>query len=86
LSYIHPKATLEETIVEVVEEDDGSGWLKIAHGGKEGLIPTSYAAELSEDDGQGSEVASPTTSRQPATQGCGIFGQLRFNRLDYMKH
>lgn len=48
-------AVHENTLVKVVEPDDGSGWVKVADGsGKSGLVPASYIESAEED------VATPS--------------------------
>lgn len=59
--------------VQLLEEDDGSGWVKIADskGGK-GLVPASYV-NLSENGG-GAESTPASTISAPS-QGCGVYGK-----------
>lgn len=52
--------------VTVVEEDDGSGWLKVAGASGRGLVPASYLAPAGAD-------SSPAAGGGP--QGCGRFGE-----------
>ena len=56
-------------MVQVLEEDDGSGWVKVVddHGGK-GLVPASYV-EISE------EVEAPPPVQSHANQGSGKYGK-----------
>jgi len=57
----------EDSIVGVLEDDDGSGWIKVSNGTAEGLIPTSYAVPLSEEIITSAE--SPKAQAPPVQQG-----------------
>jgi len=49
----------EGSIVNVIEHDDGSGWVKVSHGGEDGLVPASYlehGAEALNEQGSGQYV------------------------------
>ncbi|KIK57148.1 hypothetical protein GYMLUDRAFT_247116 [Collybiopsis luxurians FD-317 M1] len=49
----------EGTVVQVIENDDGSGWLKVRDGRDDGLVPASYleyGAEESHEQGSGQYV------------------------------
>jgi len=50
------------TQVHVVEEDDGSGWVKVSDGRKSGLVPASY---LSMDESSSSSTAAITHKAGP---------------------
>lgn len=55
--------------VQVLETDDGSGWVKAADGqGNSGLVPASYLA-----------YDSSLTSAKPSETGSGQRGTLRFS-------
>lgn len=61
--------------MELLEEDDGSGWVKIAdsEGGK-GLVPASYV-ELSEGGTEGGDTETILTPISAPSQGCGTYGK-----------
>ncbi|KZS91252.1 hypothetical protein SISNIDRAFT_479235 [Sistotremastrum niveocremeum HHB9708] len=59
----------EGAIVQILEEDDGSGWLKVSDGRKSGLIPTSYV----EFQGEGTATEASSTHRSISSQGCGVY-------------
>lgn len=47
---MHLSVNTEGEIVDVVEEDDGSGWVKVANAqGIRGLVPASYVTALDGD-------------------------------------
>ena len=50
------------TPVQVVEEDDGSGWVKVSDGRKSGLVPASY---LNKDESSSSSTAAITHKAEP---------------------
>ena len=65
--------SLAESTVHVLEEDDGSGWVKVADdsGGK-GLVPASYIELL--DGGQTPRSSTPSLSHQQTAQDYGKIG------------
>lgn len=63
----------EGASVHVLEEDDGSGWVKVSHGKSSGLVPASYV-EL------GSGPSSPAAP-QAASHGSGVYGGLLIDNL-----
>lgn len=70
-AYLSP----EGAQVDVLEDDDGSGWVKVAdsNGGR-GLIPASYIEAI--DDTAGATTPRPSTPTAVApTQGSGQYGQ-----------
>ncbi|CCM05936.1 uncharacterized protein FIBRA_08175 [Fibroporia radiculosa] len=68
---INSQNVVEGSEVQVLEEDDGSGWIKVAdqHGGR-GLVPASYI-ELSE--GPAATAPRVATVSPPRQQGSGQF-------------
>ncbi|KAG8924506.1 hypothetical protein FRC00_005044 [Tulasnella sp. 408] len=64
---------VEGQAVEVVEEDDGSGWIKVGNPktGEKGLVPATYV----QMDGEQEEAAAPppTVNRGTRPQGSGKF-------------
>ena len=62
---------LAESTVHVLEEDDGSGWVKVADdsGGK-GLVPASYLEPL-DGGGQTPRSSTPSVSHQQTSQDYG---------------
>lgn len=68
---------VEGQVVEVVEEDDGSGWIKVGNPktGEKGLVPATY---VQLDGGQEEPAAPPpTVNRVTRPQGSGKFGERR---------
>lgn len=68
---------VEGQLVEVVEEDDGSGWVKVGNPktGENGLVPATY---VQLEGAQEEEVpAPPMLNRGSRPQGSGKFGELR---------
>jgi len=70
----------EGEVVTLLEEDDGTGWVKIDDGkGGKGLVPATY---LQKDSGEASQVgdikspASPNVNKT-TTQGSGKYGKLK---------
>ncbi|KAF6744502.1 hypothetical protein DFP72DRAFT_1094692 [Ephemerocybe angulata] len=71
-------AVSEDEVVQVVEEDDGSGWMKVLNEyGETGLVPATY---LEEEEAPSTAVAMPTPTpgrggappvKQNAVQGSG---------------
>jgi uncharacterized protein YgiM (DUF1202 family) len=58
----------------VIEEDDGSGWVKVADSqGRKGLIPASY---VSDSDAETSSTVTPANSR--TQKGSGSYGEHVF--------
>jgi hypothetical protein len=53
--------------VHVLEEDDGSGWVKVAHsGGSHGLVPATYLVDVNK---------GPFEPNEPSQQqGSGLYG------------
>jgi uncharacterized protein YgiM (DUF1202 family) len=66
------------TEVQVVEEDDGSGWVKVSDGRKSGLVPASY---LSMDESSTSSTAAITPQARP--QGAKKKGEQSISMLSY---
>lgn len=63
----------EGSVVDVLELDDGSGWVKIGDAsGEKGLVPATYV-QLMEDGAQ--PAASAGTIRGNKPQGGGKFGE-----------
>jgi uncharacterized protein YgiM (DUF1202 family) len=64
----------EGTSVHVIEEDDGSGWVKVAdsQGGK-GLVPASYIKLVNEADSE--PVPPPLRSNTRPQRGSGKRGK-----------
>jgi hypothetical protein len=61
----------EGTSVTVLEDDDGSGWIKVDDGsGGKGLVPASYV-NLSE------EAPAPPSAKAKSSNGSGQFGMLQ---------
>ncbi|KAG2065715.1 hypothetical protein BDR04DRAFT_1108021 [Suillus decipiens] len=59
----------EGTVVHVLEEDDGSGWVKVANSdGKKGLVPATYL-----EDAGGGSLKKSKPSQQHSQQGSGIY-------------
>ncbi|KAG2359645.1 hypothetical protein BDR07DRAFT_1378531 [Suillus spraguei] len=59
----------EGTVVHVLEEDDGSGWVKVADSdGKKGLVPATYL-----EDAGGGPLEKSEPSQQHSQQGSGIY-------------
>ncbi|KAJ3547629.1 hypothetical protein NMY22_g1574 [Coprinellus aureogranulatus] len=66
-------AVQEDEVVQIVEEDDGSGWVKVLNEqGQSGLVPATYLEEVEEST---APVSMPVPTRAPApvsrTQGSG---------------
>jgi hypothetical protein len=60
----------EGTAVTVLEDDDGSGWIKVDDGaGGKGLVPASYV-NLSED----TPAPAPTSAKAKSPHGSGQYG------------
>ena len=70
----HASSSLSEgAVVHVVEEDDGSGWVKVMdETGAKGLVPASYV-QLDAAAPERVEAASPHTASRP--QGSGVRGK-----------
>jgi uncharacterized protein YgiM (DUF1202 family) len=73
---------IEGTIVRLLEEDDGSGWIKVEDGkGAKGLVPASYIEAIEEDAQQGilqrphPANGRPKPEGKPASLGSGVYGQ-----------
>ena len=67
----------EGDVVRVVEEDDGSGWVKVDDGsGGKGLVPASYVqlTETAPQHGGHVSPSGPTGSGRP--QGSGKYGNV----------
>lgn len=63
---------LAESTVHVLEEDDGSGWVKVAdESGGKGLVPASYLEFLQGDGGQTPRSTTPSLSHQQTSQEHG---------------
>ena len=63
----------EGAVVRIVEEDDGSGWVKAMDGaGKKGLVPASYVEPV-----DSVETAQPVAAHAPrgSGQGSGKYGK-----------
>lgn len=66
---------VEGSIVQVLEEDDGSGWVKVTdRSGGKGLVPASYleAVDDNSNDQPVQITPHPVAARQ---QGSGIYGE-----------
>ncbi|KAI0769881.1 hypothetical protein C8Q74DRAFT_1271721 [Fomes fomentarius] len=62
-------AVFAESTVHVLEEDDGSGWVKVAdESGGKGLVPASYLEFLQGDGGQTPRSTTPSLSHQQTSQ------------------
>jgi formin-binding protein 1 len=60
--------------VRIVEEDDGTGWVKVKNAkGQKGLVPATYVSM--EDSSSGPPVYTETA--KPRQQGSGKFGACR---------
>jgi hypothetical protein len=71
----------EGTVVRVLEEDDGSGWVKVADSeGENGLVPATYL-----EDASGWPLEKSEPPRQISQKGSGIYGTSTayfwYNRL-----
>lgn len=65
----------EGTTVNVLEDDDGSGWVKVADGsGGRGLIPASYIEPI-DDTVEATTPRSSTPTAVSFGQGSGEYGQ-----------
>ena len=65
----------EGAVVDVLEDDDGSGWVKVADGsGGKGLIPASYIEAFDHDAGATASRSSTPTGA-PTPQGSGQYGK-----------
>jgi uncharacterized protein YgiM (DUF1202 family) len=59
----------EGAAVTIMEEDDGSGWIKVDDGaGGKGLVPASYV------DTSADGPATPTAVTSPLKNGSGVYG------------
>jgi formin-binding protein 1 len=62
--------TLEGATVRVIEEDDGSGWVKVLdEGGGRGLVPASYVESAD------ASRAPESGAGRPIGSGSGQFGK-----------
>lgn len=77
------KTGIEGEMVQVVEEDDGSGWVKVADsaGGK-GLVPATYVDIVEEPTPTPAQKKAPPPpvprGSKPKPLGSGKYGALRF--------
>lgn len=61
--------------MDVLEDDDGSGWVKVADGtGGRGLIPASYIEAIDDAAGATTPRSSTPTAVSP-TPGSGQYGK-----------
>jgi hypothetical protein len=68
-------STSEGTLVHVHEEEDGTGWVKVADNlGRKGLVPASYIHRVGSADSQ-------TLNKVPQRQQWGEFGSFDTPRI-----
>ena len=68
----------EGSVVQIVEEDDGSGWVKaVDNSGGKGLVPASYLTPIEPTEASGDRSSPPRSSAQGRRrQGSGQFGEF----------
>lgn len=67
---------LEGASVRVIEEDDGSGWVKVLdEGGGRGLVPASYIESAD-------ETQAPSPGTRPSL-GSGQFGECHITSIGF---
>ena len=75
-------------ILDVVEEDDGSGWTRVARAGNKGLVPTTYLRFVSDQDERPEQSVSPSGSAADSLASSNVKGfrktvRVRFEFLNF---